>query len=370
MRGKHSALDNDVLLLNEIGLDPGIDHCSAIDMIERFRAEGKKVQSFISFCGGLPAPDVPITPLRYKFSWSPRGVLSAALNSAKYKLNGEVWNIPGDSLLKSYFPTVPISDELQLEGIANRDSLPYLETYSLGPRADIRTVLRGTLRYPGFSSLMQSFKSLGVLETEKKIYLKDWSSLLLQSLHSKYDAEPKSFDVRTAIFKLIPARQVNALFDAAEWLSLLPPKAAYRDQGTLPPLPDAPMAPIDLFSILLAHKLRYRKGERDMVVMAHEVITQAMTGAHEKEVHTASLVVYGTEKASAMARTVGLPVAIAALHVLDGGTPVRGVAGPSHSSVYTHILNELNAAGLGMVERTRPQHEGKTIEASLAVPGW
>lgn len=84
------ALKADVLLLNEIGLDPGLDHCSAISLVNRLKAEGKRIVSFTSFCGGLPAPDVPAVPLRYKFSWSPRGVLTAALNGAKYKLANDV----------------------------------------------------------------------------------------------------------------------------------------------------------------------------------------------------------------------------------------------------------------------------------------
>ena len=92
----NSAVSADVLLMNEIGLDPGIDHCSAIALLEKLKREGKAVRSFASFCGGLPAPEHAEAtggPLRYKFSWSPRGVLSAALNGAKFLLDGKV----GDS---------------------------------------------------------------------------------------------------------------------------------------------------------------------------------------------------------------------------------------------------------------------------------
>lgn len=152
----------DVLLLNEIGLDPGIDHCSAISLLSDLRAQNKSVVSFTSFCGGLPAPEIADVPLGYKFSWSPRGVLGAALNSAKFRLKGTVslflqynslctecgqdWEIPGENLLRLYFPDVPISDNMPLEGIANRDSLQYAETYQLGPVQELQTLLRGTLR--------------------------------------------------------------------------------------------------------------------------------------------------------------------------------------------------------------------------------
>ncbi|EEB99646.1 hypothetical protein MPER_00638 [Moniliophthora perniciosa FA553] len=131
MKSLHErALSANVLLLNEIGLDPGIDHCSAIDLIESQQAKGKKVVSFISFCGGLPSPDVvEMGPLKYKFSWSPRGVLTAALNGARAKLRGEEFEVPGERLLKSYFDQVPIGSErfrTSLEGLSNRDSFPLL----------------------------------------------------------------------------------------------------------------------------------------------------------------------------------------------------------------------------------------------------
>ncbi|KIP01213.1 hypothetical protein PHLGIDRAFT_131332 [Phlebiopsis gigantea 11061_1 CR5-6] len=147
MRALHSrAVAADVLLLNEIGLDPGIDHCSAIAMLETLRARGRRVVSFVSFCGGLPAPEHADVPLRYKFSWSPRGVLGAALNDARFKLGGAVREIPGRELLAQGFADLPVSDVLKLEGIANRDSLPYAETYGLGKVEDLRTLVRGTIR--------------------------------------------------------------------------------------------------------------------------------------------------------------------------------------------------------------------------------
>jgi len=151
MRALHDkAVRAGVLLLNEIGLDPGIDHCSAHAMLERLRASGrgKDVLSFVSFCGGLPAPDVADVPLGYKFSWSPRGVLRAASEGARFLLDGEMRNIPAERLLKDYFPKVPVSDDgLKFEGLANRDSMPYIDTYDLPNQEEgLQTMLRGTLR--------------------------------------------------------------------------------------------------------------------------------------------------------------------------------------------------------------------------------
>jgi alpha-aminoadipic semialdehyde synthase len=148
MKALHDqAVAADIILLNEIGLDPGIDHCSAIALLADLRAQNKRIVSFTSFCGGLPAPECADVPLGYKFSWSPRGVLNAALNGARFRLNGSDWEIPGEQILSSHFPEVPISNVLNLEGIANRDSIPYADTYELGPAQGLRTLLRGTLRY-------------------------------------------------------------------------------------------------------------------------------------------------------------------------------------------------------------------------------
>ncbi|KAJ7319097.1 Saccharopine dehydrogenase-domain-containing protein [Mycena albidolilacea] len=356
------ALKADVLLLNEIGLDPGLDHCSAISLVNRLKAEGKRIVSFTSFCGGLPAPDVPAVPLRYKFSWSPRGVLTAALNGAKYKLANDIYSIPENRLLRSYFPSVPVSEKFKLEGLPNRDSLPYLSTYGLG---NVRTLLRGTLRYPGFSTLMESFRAIGFLEATKTIRLESWSSFLLQSLalQAPMRAQDPAAVMRALRQVITDPEDVEILHDALEWLSLVPPDSVMRTTTAMPPLPAESMAPLDIFAYLLSFKLRYAPHERDMVVLAHEVIARAP--GRPEEVHRSTLVAYGGPKATAMARTVGMPVAIAALNVLDGKVGLRGVAGPTDASVYNAVLWGMEEAGLGMKERV---HTGRSIEGSL-VPG-
>ncbi|KAG0000524.1 hypothetical protein BGZ79_005829, partial [Entomortierella chlamydospora] len=136
-----------ITIMNEIGLDPGIDHLSAMKMIDEVKAEGGKVTSFISWCGGLPAPEASNVPLSYKFSWSPRGVLTAGLNDAKFRMHNAFHEIPGKDLMKKHFPDVPIYPGFNLEGVANRDSLSYADTYGLGPVEKMDTMFRGTLRY-------------------------------------------------------------------------------------------------------------------------------------------------------------------------------------------------------------------------------
>ncbi|EMD35803.1 hypothetical protein CERSUDRAFT_52831 [Gelatoporia subvermispora B] len=379
MRSLHErAIAADVLLLNEIGLDPGIDHCSALSLIDSLREQKKEIVSFTSFCGGLPAPEhAEGIPLGYKFSWSPKGVLTALSNDARFRLNDKKYHLEHDELLTHYFPDVPLSDVLKFEGVPNRDSLSYASVYGLHSLQQLRTLLRGTLRYPGFCRLMGMFKAIGLFESQVPIQLSDWSSLARQALEHRLGTliMDDAASIRSAFADLIPdASDCETLLDALHWLSLIPSSVVGASSGTtqdssgqLPLIPTHGTPPIDLFAALLAHKLRFQPAERDLVVLAHEIVARpasAATGADE-EVHRSSLIAYGNESASAMAKCVGLPVAFAALQVLDGKVKGRGVQGPTEREVYTHILGRLEEAGLGMKESVHKQ-TGSSVEVTLA----
>ena len=136
-----------ILLLNEIGLDPGLDHLAAMKVIDECKARGEVIESFVSWCGGLPAPESATdNPFGYKFSWSPRGVLLATQNPAKFLENGQIQNIPSQNLLKSAKEVRDLHPVLSFEGIPNRDSLKYIKLYGLD-RDHLKTMFRGTLRY-------------------------------------------------------------------------------------------------------------------------------------------------------------------------------------------------------------------------------
>ncbi|KIJ37526.1 hypothetical protein M422DRAFT_211260 [Sphaerobolus stellatus SS14] len=355
-----SAIQSDVLLLNEIGLDPGIDHCSAISLLRRLRLQNKTVKSFISFCGGLPAPEAADVPLAYKFSWSPRGVLGAALNSARFKLAGQEYNVHGKDLLQSYFPSVPLSKYLKLEGIANRDSLSYAGTYELGPIGQLETILRGTLRYPGFSSLLHSFKRIGLLDTERPLQLQDWSNFASRSLATKFairidDNDLASFCSALSDILDMPKDRLTDLLHALSWLGISP-----MSKSSPPiPLPTKALPPIDLLTLVLSKQLKYNENEHDMVVLMHELTVSSplsksndpsLSARQLEETHTSTLIAYGTPTSSAMARTVGLPVAFATLSVLDGKVRDRGVCGPTSPEVYESVLEGMEIVGLGMKE--------------------
>ncbi|KAF5331906.1 hypothetical protein D9611_008892 [Ephemerocybe angulata] len=403
-----SAKSADVLLLNEIGLDPGIDHCSAIQLLASIRSQGLHVKSFTSFCGGLPAPEASNVPLRYKFSWRPQGVLSAAGNGARFLLNSELKTIPGHSLLASSFPSIPLTPAFALEGLPNRDSLTYQSTYTLPPPPALRTLLRGTLRYPGFASLMGSFQALGLLDSTSHITLQNgWEGLVPAALHAKYTAADakksgSKYEVGPRIHDVLPRAALPDALDALHWLGLIPSSPlintsrwARSANAGMPALPKGSKegsgtTPLDAFAALLAHKLAYAPGERDMVVLSHEIIASSSPSASpppsasqisnenngdnlkKESVFTSSLIAYGDAHSSAMSRTVGLPVAIAALRVAAGRVPVRGVAGPvAHESVWGAVLEGMERVGLGMVEGRRDVvgRGEQTVEGVLASGG-
>ncbi|KAJ3801017.1 Saccharopine dehydrogenase-domain-containing protein [Lentinula aff. detonsa] len=630
-----------VLLLNEIGLDPGVDHVGAVEMVERVKGggkgnkgikeggKGKVIKSFVSFCGGLPEPLLvqgngyghenelghgygypPAGPLNYKFSWSPRGVLTAALNGARYVLGGEeVVVSPGGGILapNNIFRSIDFDSgsgsgsesgsgygdpELRnlrgmLEGLPNRDSVGYIGMYGLGElgssngelgsSGELRTILRGTLRYKGFSSLLDEFRKEGFLDVDRVVGFGDlgdlggvedlgdatkreriWKEVVrrIRNRNQKQDVdkdnsyseneknEEEEEDDNDPL-----ARPLAWLLSAKTGTPPPPPPSSSTFPSTspwigLPPLPSSPsttqttqttqttstptqttstptqttstptqttsspqttstsspqttstsstqtqMTPLDLFTLLLSHKLQYGDGERDMVVLVHEVVTRdvdtrdvdvdgdgadgenvvgengdGVNGDGDKEgyipeeIHTSSLVIYGSYYPvktstpppspsstpnpnpnpsptstptpstnpnpnpphhyyyeSAMARSVGIPVAIAALAVLDGVVepvetynaynthnthnthntsntsntptstptptpntptptpktytypriPLRGVHGPTHVSIRERVLEGMREAGIGMregVRRVWVRREGEGVK--------
>ncbi|KZT33116.1 hypothetical protein SISSUDRAFT_993382 [Sistotremastrum suecicum HHB10207 ss-3] len=327
MKALHNrAVEAGIQILCEVGLDPGLDHCSALALLDHVKSQGYEPRSFISFCGGLPAPQFADVPLGYKFSWSPRGVLSAAQNSAAFRLNNKEYFIPGSDLLKSAFEQVPISKTLKLEGLPNRDSLPYAKEYNLDP--GLRSLLRGTLRYPGFSSTMSGLKEIGFLDNSTLINPSRWSELPFKVLGSRSGSPVRDFaSFISCLSDILPSYASDDVVNTLQWLDLLNPSA----DSHLPPMPDGPRTPLDYLTTILSYKLSYGPGEQDMVVLSHEVIAsskQACVNAPEM-VFSSTVIEYGTTGTTAMAKTVGLPVALAALHMLKNKCEGLGVHTPA-----------------------------------------
>lgn len=206
---------------------------------------------------------------------------------------------------------------------------------------------------------------MGLLEPIATVTPTNWADLARAAVSAKLGSTvPKdAASLRSAITDLTGSVNMHETFDALAFFGIIPGHAAPLSAA----LPKTPTAPIDLFAAVLADKLRYAPGERDLVLLYHEVVARAAGGAGKEELHTSSLVAYGDDRASAMARCVGLPLAFAVRSVLDGGVIARGVCGPgADRAVWGSVLSELQRVGLGMRERIVPLSGNRlSLEESL-----
>ncbi len=319
-----------VLLLNELGLDPGIDHMSAMRIIHKVQDEGGRVVSFKSYCGGLPAPEANTNPWGYKFSWSPRGVVIAGTNSARYLENGKEIDIPGEELFAHHWP-VEVPGAGTFEAYPNRDSLGYIQLYRL---KGVETMLRGTLRYPGWCDCWKALVDLGMLSLEERSDLKGKTyRQLLASLVPGGKPETLEEDLARHL-GLDPNGDVLSRW---KWLGLL------SDE----PVPEEPTL-LDVLAHRLQEKLQYEEGERDMIVLHHEFV--ADFGGKRKKI-TSTMVDYGIPHGhSAMARTVSLPAAVGTKLILEGKIPLAGVRIPVEKVIYEPVLDELETMDIRCTE--------------------
>ncbi|EPZ32733.1 Alanine dehydrogenase/PNT, NAD(H)-binding domain-containing protein [Rozella allomycis CSF55] len=328
------AVNADIVIFKEVGLDPGIDHLTAMKNIHDIQDQGGEIKSFISWCGGLPAPECSDNPLGYKFSWSPKSVLLASMNSAKYKLNGKVYEVPGTDLLRSS-KNIKIYPGFNFEGYPNRDSLKYEKIYGI-ETAD--TVFRGTLRYHGFSNIMSGLIDLGLLQSIPVQGGSEWKNVLMMLLKCN---KANLANLGEFISKLSPHKNTEAqraIVDAINWLELNSEYVIKEDTTV-----------IDALCDIMKTKMSYKTGERDMVCL-HHIFEFKLKNALVKR--TSTLVSYGTPNGySAMAKTVGTPAAIAVDMILKNKVSRRGVIIPTTPDLYQPILDELKNEGISIVEK-------------------
>ncbi len=320
-----------LLFLNEMGVDPGLDHMAAMRVIDRVKSRGGSITSFYSYCGGLPAPASNNVPLGYKFSWSPSGVMLAAKNDGCYLLNGEQVEVPAEQLFQHYwFQEVPGAGVF--EAYVNRDALPYKEIYSI-PEA--RSIYRGTLRNIGHCESWDLFKKLGLLETEPVFESKALSPRQLLSALIKSDGRELVRDL--SLFLDVPEHAVT--LKKLEWLGFFSDEPLNADRIT----------PFDCFGRLLLDRLSYQPDETDMIVQHHEFSAAFPDAATE---HITSTLVQEGESGgeSAMSRTVGLPAGIGARLVLEGKITATGVVRPVIQEIYDPVLDELEGLGIRFQE--------------------
>lgn len=323
-----------LLFLNECGLDPGLDHMSALAVIHRLQGEGYTLTSFESYTGGLidPASD-PGNPWRYRFTWNPRNVVVAGQGTAKFRWGGMDKFIPYHQLFHRVTP-IDVAGVGRVEGYANRDSLQYQELYGL---QDIATLIRGTLRFQGFCSAWNVLVQLGCTEDSYPI---DGVQHLTHAgfIERFVPADAAALELRVARLAGVAA--------SGDEMAKLKWAGFFRDD----PVGLANGTPAQITEHILAKCWTLQPGHRDLVVMWHRF--QGYRDDQRLEIQS-SFSATGDAGETAMARTVGLPLAIAAKLLLTGKLKQRGVVVPVHPDVYQPILTELQTHHIRFTEHER-----------------
>lgn len=323
-----------VIFLNEIGLDPGIDHMSAMAIIDRVRSQRGKVVSFVSSCGGLPAPEANDNPLGYKFSWSPKGVLMAGRNDARFLKDGQEVYIPSHRLFSSFWK-VAIEELGEFEAYPNRNSLPYIELYGL---EGIKTMLRATLRNPGWCETMKAIVELGLINDDRM------RTDIAKITYARWLREfvPGTGELRNDVAARLKLSVDNPVLERLAWLGLFSDVPIGLESGSN----------IDILAKAMLERMSYKPGERDMIVLHHQFEVEYPDKPKEEIVST--LVDFGEPKGdSAMARTVSLPAAIAVKMIIEGKLFLSGVQIPVVPDIYKPVLAELENLGIKFRERVK-----------------
>ena len=326
------AKANELLFLNECGLDPGIDHMSAMQVIDKIKDDGGKMVSFESFTGGLIAAETdPANPWRYKFTWNPRNVVLAGQGTAKYLQEGKFKYIPYQQLFQRTTPiNVPSLGEY--EGYANRDSLKYVDVYGL---QECKTVLRGTLRNKGYCSAWNVLAQLGCCDDTYSIDAIN-AMTHLDFVSSFLDSGRKAQEEICRRFSLKTDGEEMKRFN---WSGLFSNENVGLEKAT----------PAQALEHILNKKWKLKTGDKDFIVMWHRF--KYLLNGKEKEIQAWLTATGEDEIQTAMAKTVGLPLAIACKLLLQNKIQSRGVVIPVTKELYEPILNELKELGIGLVEK-------------------
>lgn len=327
-----------LVFMNEIGLDPGIDHMSAMQVIDRIKEQGGKMLLFESFCGGLVAPESDTNLWNYKFTWNPRNVVLAGQGGASMFIQeGTYKYIPYQKLFRrTEFLTINGSGKF--EAYANRDSLKYRGIYGL---EDIKTMYRGTIRKVGFSRAWNVFVQLGMtddtytIEDSENMSYRDFTNLFLA--YSPSDSVELKFRSYTKI------DQDDLMWDKFVELDIFNPNKKVGLKNA---------TPAEILQKILMDSWTLEAEDKDMIVMHHIFGYQYKEDKYQIE---SSMVIKGDDQTyTAMAKTVGLPVAMATVRILNGDITTPGVQLPINKEVYEPILKELEDYGINFVEKEVP----------------
>lgn len=322
-----------LLFLCEMGLDPGIDHMSAMKLIHEIEAKNGKIISFKSHCGGLVAPENDDNPWHYKISWNPRNVVLAGKAGALFKLKGESFEKPYSQIFDSN-EQVKIPSLGSLSYYPNRDSLSYIELYQL---KNIQTFIRTTLRYPSFIS---GWKKMIEWQLTDEDYIYQTKGLSIAQYYQIH-FERVGLNDQISSFKNIANKDEYAasLIKQFEFLGL-------NDHQTILPFDKGSAA--DILQFILENKLALKPGEKDMVVMLHEL--EYLIGDELHRIKSSLVTIGSDEQRTAMAKTVGLPLGIAAVLILEGKIKEKGLHIPIKPTIYLPVMEALENESIRFTE--------------------
>jgi len=338
------AKEKGILLLNEMGLNPGLDHCSAMRVIHRLKSEGHRVVSFESFTGSLPAPESDDNPWHYRFSWNPRNVvLSGQDVTVKFLQKGQRKYIPYHKVFRRT-EKICIPGYCDYEAYANRDSLRYIPIYGL---EEAETVFRGTIRGRGFCRAWDVFVQLGatddsfIMELSKGAIHRDFINAFLM-YHPTDSVELKFMHY----MGLDPDSEVMEKLD---WLGIFEKTPIGLDTGT----------PAQILEHILKKKWSMKPQDLDLVVMWHQFEFEDKNTREIRTLHSYLVVKREEGGPPAISKTVGLPLGIAARLYLDGEIKVHGCVLPTIKEIYNPVLNELEKYGIRFIEQEKNEGSKK-----------
>ena len=331
------AKNNDVLILNEMGLDPGIDHMSAKKIIDEIEDNGGKLTGFESFTGGLVAPESDDNPWNYKFTWNPRNVVLAGQGgAAKFIQEGKYKYIPYNKLFRRT-EIIEIEGYGKFEGYANRDSLRYRSVYGLN---EIPTMYRGTLRKIGFCRAWNVFVQLGL--TDDSYVIEGSENMTNRDFINSFLAYNPHDSVELKLRHYLGIEQDDYIWEKLVWLGLFEDKKIGLKNAT----------PAQILQKILQDKWSLREEDKDMIVMWHK-FNFSQKGV-DKEIRSHMVYIGKDNKFTAMSDTVGLPLGIAAKLLLSGKIKNRGVKLPIEREIYLPVLSELEQLGITFEEKEVP----------------
>ena len=329
---------NNLIFMNEIGLDPGLDHMSAMKIIDDIKQKGGKMILFESFCGGLVAPESDNNLWNYKFTWAPRNVVLAGQGgAAKFIQEGTYKYIPYHKLFRRT-EFLEVEGFGRFEGYANRDSLKYIESYGL---TDILTMYRGTIRRVGFSKAWNMFVQLGM--TDDTYVIDDSETISYREFVNLFLPYHPTDSVEIKMRLALAIEQDDIMWDKLLELDLF-------NSTKIVGLKNA--TPAQILERILNDSWTLQPDDKDMIVMYHKLGYEL--NGKQFQIDSKMVCLGDDQTYTAMAKTVGLPVAMAALQILNGNIKLTGVLIPTHKQVYEPILHELEEHGVVFNETNQP----------------